>query len=83
MMADDEAEKFSRGYTEDALVRVELPLVLPQRCKSLFKIGDERVRFSGFNSHVIHKSFNVLVEQFLEIGLDSSLIGGAGVLQPE
>jgi hypothetical protein len=58
-------------------------LVLPQRCKSLFKIGDKRVRISCLDDHVIHIGFNVLVKMFLEIGLDSSLIGGAGVLQPE
>jgi hypothetical protein len=32
---------------------------------------------------VIHIGFDVLVELLLEAGLDSSLVGSAGVLQPE
>jgi hypothetical protein len=60
-----------------------LPAVLSQGCESLFKIGDERVRVSGLDDHVIHVGFDVLVELSLETGLDSSLIGGAGILQPE
>jgi hypothetical protein len=82
-MADDEAEWFSRRYAEDALVRVELPLVLPQRCESLFKIGDERVGVSGLDDHIVYIGFDVLVELFLETGLDSSLVGGASILQPK
>jgi hypothetical protein len=70
-------------YAEDALVGIELPLVLSQGCKSLFKIGDERVRVSGRDNHVIHIGFIVLVELLLEAGLDSSLVGSVGVLQPE
>jgi hypothetical protein len=70
-------------YAKDALVRVELPLVLPQRCESLFKIGDECVGILGLDDHVIHIRIDVLVELFLETGLDSSLVGGVGVLQPE
>jgi hypothetical protein len=65
------------------LVGVELPLVLSQRCKSLFKIGDERVGISGLDDHVIHVGFNILVELLLEAGLDSLLVGGVGVLQLE
>jgi hypothetical protein len=49
----------------------------------VFKIGDERVGVSGLDDHVIHIGFNVLVELPLETGLDSSLVGIAGVLQPE
>jgi hypothetical protein len=37
----------------------------------------------GFDNHVIHIRFDVLVELLLEAGLDSSLVGGAGVLQLE
>jgi hypothetical protein len=37
----------------------------------------------GFDNHVIHVGFDVLVELLLEAGLDSSLVGGARVLQPE
>jgi hypothetical protein len=66
-----------------ALVRVELPAVLSQGCESLFKIGDERVGVSGLDDHIIHIGFDVLVELSLETGLDSSLVGGAGVLQPK
>jgi uncharacterized RmlC-like cupin family protein len=73
----------SRRYAEDALVRVELPLVLPQGCESLFKIGDERVGVSGLDDHIIHIGFNVLVELSLETCLDSSLVRSVGVLQPE
>jgi hypothetical protein len=58
-------------------------LVLSQGCESLFKIGNEHVGVSGLDDHVIHICFNVLVELLLEVGLDSSLVGGAGVLQPE
>jgi hypothetical protein len=58
-------------------------VVLSQGCESLFKISDERVGVSGLNDHVIHIGFDVLVELPLETGLDSSLIGSAGVLQPE
>jgi hypothetical protein len=47
------------------------------------KIGDERVGVSGLDDHVIHVGFDVLVELSLETGLDSSLVGSAGVLQPE
>jgi hypothetical protein len=54
-----------------------------QRCESLFKIVDERARVSGLDDHIIHVGFDVLVELPLEAGLDSSLVGGAGVLQPE
>jgi hypothetical protein len=82
-MADDEAEYFSRRYAEDALVRVELPAVLLQGCKSLFKIGDERLGISGLDDHVIHVGFDVLVGLSLETGLDSSLVSGASILQPE
>jgi hypothetical protein len=53
MMADDEAEWFSRTYAENTLVRVELPSVLPQRCESLFKIGDECDGVSGLHDHII------------------------------
>jgi hypothetical protein len=74
---------FLKGTRVDALVRVELPLVLPQGCKSLLKIGDERVGVSGLDDHVIHVSLDVLVELFLETFLNSSLVGGAGVLQSE
>jgi hypothetical protein len=73
---------FPRRYAEDTLVRVELPLVLPQRCESLFKIRDERVGVSGLDDHVVHISLDVLV-LFIETLLDSSLVGSAGVLQPE
>jgi hypothetical protein len=58
-------------------------LVLSQRCESLFKIGDERVRVSGLDDHVIHIGFDVLVELLLEVGFDSSLVGGSDVLQLE
>jgi hypothetical protein len=58
-------------------------VVLPQGCESLFKIGDERVGVSGLGDHVIHIGFDVLVELPLEAGLDSSLVGSVGVLQPE
>jgi hypothetical protein len=51
--------------------------------ESLFKIGDERVGVSGLDDHVIHVGFDVLIELSLETGLDSSLVGSAGVLQPE
>jgi hypothetical protein len=37
----------------------------------------------GLDDHVIHIGFNILVELLLEAGLDGSLVGGAGVLQPE
>jgi hypothetical protein len=67
-------------YAEDALIWVELQLVLPQGCESLFKIGDERVGVSGLDHHVIHISLDVLVELFLETFLDSSLVGGTSVL---
>jgi hypothetical protein len=70
-------------YAEDGLVRVELPPVLLQGCESLFKIGDECVRVSGLDDHIIHIGFDVLVELSLETGLDSSLVRSAGVLQPE
>jgi hypothetical protein len=58
-------------------------VVLSQKCESLFNIGDERVGVSGLDDHVIHVGFDVLVELSLETGLDSSLVGGTGVLQPE
>jgi hypothetical protein len=64
-------------------VGVELPLVLSQRCESLFKIGDERIRVSSLDDHVIHVGFNILVELLLEGGLDSSLTGSTGVLRSE
>jgi hypothetical protein len=54
-----------------------------QGCESLFKIGDERVGVSGLDDHVIHVGFDVLVELSFEIGLDSSLVSSAGILQPE
>jgi hypothetical protein len=73
---------FSEGKPK-TLVGVELPLVLLQGCESLFKIGDERVRVSGLDDHVVHIGFDVLVELLLEIGLDSSLVGGASILQTE
>jgi hypothetical protein len=82
-MADDEAKQFSQRYAEDALVRVELPLVLPQRCESLFKIDDECVGVSGLGDHVVNISLDIFVELFLETLLDSSLVGSVGVLQPE
>jgi hypothetical protein len=49
----------------------------------VFKIGDEHVGVFGLDDHVIHIGFDVLVELPLETGLDSSLVGSAGVLQPE
>jgi hypothetical protein len=58
-------------------------VVLSQGCESFFKDSDEHVGVSGLDDHVIHVGFDVLVELSLETGLDSSLIGGAGVLQPE
>jgi hypothetical protein len=58
-------------------------VALSQGCESLFKIGDECVGVSGLDDHVIHVGFDVLVELSLEKGLDSSLVGSAGVLQPE
>jgi hypothetical protein len=60
-----------------------LPLVLPQSCESLFKIGDEHVEVSSLDDHVIHVSLDVLVELFLETLLDSSLVSDVGILQPE
>jgi hypothetical protein len=51
--------------------------------ESLFKIGDERVRVSGLDDHVIHIGFDILVELCLETLLDGSLVSSAGVLQPE
>jgi hypothetical protein len=53
------------------------------RGESLFNIDDERVGVSGLDDHVIHIGFDVLVELFLETGLDSSLVRSADVLQPE
>jgi hypothetical protein len=41
------------------------------------------VGVSGLDDHVTHIGFDVLVELPLEAGLDSWLIGSAGVLQPE
>jgi hypothetical protein len=61
-----------RWYAEDAVVRVELPAVLLQGCESLFKIGDEHVRVSCLDDHVIHIGFDVLVELSLETALDRS-----------
>jgi hypothetical protein len=66
MMADDEAEKFPRVYAEDALVGNDLPLVLSQRCESLFKISDECVTVSGLDDHVIHIGFDILLSCFLK-----------------
>jgi hypothetical protein len=37
----------------------------------------------GLDDHIIHIGFHVLGELLLEAGLDSSLVRGAGVLQPE
>jgi hypothetical protein len=54
-----------------------------QRCKSLLKIGDERVKISGLDDHVIHVAIDILIELLLEANLDSSLVGSTGVLQPE
>jgi hypothetical protein len=54
-----------------------------QRCESLFKIADECVGVSGLDDHAVHIGFDILVELSLETGLDSSLVGGAGVFQPE
>jgi hypothetical protein len=51
--------------------------------EGLLKIGDERVGVSGLDGHVIHISFDVLVELLLEVGLDSSLVGSTGILRPE
>jgi hypothetical protein len=82
-MDDDEVEQFARWYAEDALVRVELPAVLSQGCEGLFKIGDERVGVSGLDDHIIHIGFDILVELLLEAGLDTSLVGSAGVLNPK
>jgi hypothetical protein len=58
-------------------------LVLSQGCESLFKIGDERVRVSSLDDHVLHIVFDILIELLLEVGLDSSLVCSAGVLQSE
>jgi hypothetical protein len=41
------------------------------------------VGVSGLDDHVVHVGFDVLVELSLETGLDTSLVGSAGVLQPE
>jgi hypothetical protein len=71
------------GTPKTHLFGFELPSVLPQGCESLFKIGDERVGVSSLDDHVIHVSFDVLVELPLETGLDSSLVGSADVLQPK
>jgi hypothetical protein len=71
------------GTPKTHLFGFELPAVLSQGCESLFKIGDERVGVSGLHDHVMHVGFDILVELPLEAGLDSSLIGRAGVLQPE
>jgi hypothetical protein len=54
-----------------------------QICERLFKIIDEGTGVSGIDDHVIHVGFDVLVELPLEVGLDSLLVCGAGVLQPE
>jgi hypothetical protein len=67
---------------EDTLVRVELAAVLTQGCERLFKVVDEGTGVSGLDDHVIHVGLDILVELPLEAGLDSSLIGGVGVLQP-
>ena len=48
-----------------------------------FKIGDEGVGISGLDDHVIHISFDILVELSLETSLDSSLIYSSNILQPE
>jgi hypothetical protein len=71
------------GTPKMLLVRVEVPAVLVQGCESLFKVVDEGTGVSGLDDHVIHVGFDVLVELPFEAGLDSSLIGSAGVLQPE
>jgi hypothetical protein len=42
---------------------------ISQGYESLFKIGDERFRISGLDDHIIHVSFDVLVELSLETGL--------------
>jgi hypothetical protein len=81
-MAIMKSSSFPEG-TPKTLVRVELPLVLPQRCEGLFKIGDEHVRVSGLDDNVIHISLDILIELFLETLLYSSLTGSTGVLQPE
>jgi hypothetical protein len=72
-----------KRYAEDALVWVELPLVLPHGYESLFKLGDERVRVLSLDDHVIHVGFDVLVELSLETGLDSSFVRSTSVLQLE
>jgi hypothetical protein len=58
-------------------------LVLSHGCENIFKIDDEHVEVSGLDDHIIHIGFDILVELLLEAGLDSSLVGSTGVLQPE
>jgi hypothetical protein len=58
-------------------------VVLLLGCESLFKIGDVHVGVSSIDDHVIHVGFDILVELSIEIGLDSLLVGSAGILQPE
>jgi hypothetical protein len=56
---------------------------LPDGTPKTHLFGDERVGVSGLDDHVVHVSLDVLVELSLETGLDSSLVGSVGVLQPE
>jgi hypothetical protein len=55
-----EAQEQPRGVTEDALGRVELPLVGTHVGEGLGEVGDELILFSGLYDHITDVCFHVL-----------------------
>jgi hypothetical protein len=80
---DDEPESFFGCNSENALRRVELPLVLAQAIERFLEISDKVIGISSHNDDVIHISLNVAMELIFEAHLDGPLVGSADVFSPK
>jgi hypothetical protein len=69
--------------TEDALLRVELPAVVPEVGEGLGEVGNEVVFVGGLENHVVNVGFDVLADLRLQTLLDGLLVGRSSVLKAQ
>jgi len=78
-VADHEAQKLARGYTEDAFRRVELPPVGPEVSEGLRMVSDEVLFLLGLDDHIVDIDLDISEELRLQTLLDRLLVGGDGI----
>jgi hypothetical protein len=64
--------------------RVQLPLILIERCKSTCQIVNQGVGFLGFDNYVVYIGFDqFILYLFFEALLYCTLISSSGIFEPK